>query len=230
MKSFTLEVEGRRFTALYDRRDDARGCLVLAHGAGAGMRHPFMDALARGLADARIATFRFQFPYIEHETFRPDPPRLLEATVRIAFATASTIASDLPMFAGGKSLGGRMTSQAASKDQLPGVRGLVFYGFPLHRSKTPSTTRAMHLGFVTPPMLFLQGTRDSLADLDRMREVVTGLGARATLHVVEGADHGFGMLARSGRTHEQVIEELASTSAAWMRRIARVEARRANRS
>jgi predicted alpha/beta-hydrolase family hydrolase len=122
-----------------------------------------------------------------------------------------------------------MTSQAASKDQLPGVRGLVFYGFPLHPSKTPSTSRAMHLGFVTAPMLFLQGTRDSLADLDRMREVVTGLGARATLHVVDGADHGFEVLKRSGRTHDEVIDELASTSAAWMRRMARVEARAANR-
>lgn len=230
MKSFTLEVEGRRFGALYDRPDDAHAGLVLAHGAGAGMRHPFMEALARGLSRAGVATFRYQFPYIEKESFRPDPPHILEATVRIAFATASTIAKDLPMFAGGKSMGGRMTSQCASKDQLSGARGLVFYGFPLHKSKVPSTSRAVHLGFVNAPMLFLQGTRDSLAHLDRMREVVAGLGARATLHVVEGADHGFDVLVRSGRTHAQVLDELAATTATWMRRIARVGAAKAERS
>jgi predicted alpha/beta-hydrolase family hydrolase len=231
VKSFTLEVEGRRFTALYDRPEDARACLVLAHGAGAGMRHPFMDAISRGLVRAGVATFRYQFPYMEKETsFRPDPPQILEATVRAAFAAASAIAKDLPMFAGGKSMGGRMTSQCASKDQLQGARGLVFYGFPLHKSKVPSTSRAVHLGFVTAPMLFLQGTRDSLANLERMREVVAGLGARTTLHVVEGADHGFEVLVRSGRTHEEVLEELASTTATWMRRIARVRAAAAERS
>ena len=230
MKTFTLEVEGHRVSTLFDRPDDARACLVLGHGAGAGMRHAFMDALADALARHGIATFRYQFPYMERGSFRPDPPRVLEATVRAAFDTAAALAKDLPTFAGGKSMGGRMTSQAASKDQLPGVRGLVFYGFPLHPSKTPSTSRAMHLGFVQAPMLFLQGTRDSLADLDRMREVTAGLGARATLHVVEGADHGFEVLVRSGRTHAQVLEELATTSAAWMRRIARIEARAVNRS
>jgi predicted alpha/beta-hydrolase family hydrolase len=230
VKTFTLEVQGRRFTALYDRPDGARACLVLAHGAGAGMRHPFMDEISRDLVRAGVATFRYQFPYIEKSSSRPDPPLVLEATVRAAFATASTLAKDLPMFAGGKSMGGRMTSQCASKDELSGVRGLVFWGFPLHKSKVPSTSRALHLGFITTPMLFLQGTRDSLADLDRMREVVHGLGARATLHVVEGADHGFDVLVRSGRTHAQVMEELASTTSTWMRRIARVSALAADRS
>ena len=229
MKTFTLEVEGRRFTTLFDRPPEARSCLVLGHGAGAGMRHPFMDALSAALARYAVATFRYQFPYIEAGSARPDPPRILEATVHAAFATATQLTEGLPMFAGGKSMGGRMTSQAASKDQLAGVRGLVFYGFPLHPSKEPSTSRAVHLGFVNAPMLFLQGTRDSLADLDRMREVVTGLGARATLHVVDGADHGFEVLKRSGRTHTEVIDELAATTAAWMRRIVHVAPRAANR-
>jgi predicted alpha/beta-hydrolase family hydrolase len=186
----------------------AAALLVLAHGAGAGMRHPFMQAIAEALAGRGVATLRYQFPYMDAGGRRPDPQ-------------ARALAPDLPLFAGGKSFGGRMTSGAQAQAPLDGVRGLVFLGFPLHPAGRPGTARAAHLDRVSVPMLFLQGTRDPLAGLDLLRSVCDHLGARATLHVVEGADHSFAVLKRSGRTNAEVLAELASTIAEWTTRIAR---------
>src|SRR4051812_48074057 len=176
----------------------AKAGYVFAHGAGAGMGHAFMEAIAIGLAERRIATLRFQFPFMEQGSKRPDPPAVAQAAVRAAVEEAAGKLPGLPLFAGGKSFGGRMTSQAQAAKPLAGVRGLVFVGFPLHPAGKPATERAKHLAQVELPMLFLQGTRDELADLELMRGVVTPLGQRATLHVVEGADHAFHVLARSG--------------------------------
>lgn len=206
-----------RVSGLLTRPDDARVLYVLAHGAGAGMRHRFMEAIAAALAERGVASLRYQFPYTEAGARRPDPPTVLEATVRAAVAAAGDIAPGLPLIAGGKSMGGRMTSGAAARGPLPGVAGLVFLGFPLHRPKQPSEDRAAHLSQVTLPMLFLQGTRDELADLGLITGVCARLGPLATLHVVEGADHGFDVLKRSGRTGEEVLEELADTVVAWCR-------------
>ena len=190
---------------------------VFAHGAGAGMGHAFMEAIATGLAERRIATLRFQFPFMEQGSRRPDPPAVAQAAVRAAVEEAAGKLPGLPLFAGGKSFGGRMTSQAQAAKPLAGVRGLVFVGFPLHPAGKPGIERAKHLAQVELPMLFLQGTRDELADLELMRGVVAPLGQRATLHVVEGADHAFHVLARSGRKDPEVREELLDTMAAWMR-------------
>jgi predicted alpha/beta-hydrolase family hydrolase len=190
--------------------------LTLAHGAGAGMRHAFMESIAERLADRRIATWRYEFPYMQEGRRRPDPPKVAVAAVREAVAEAREHAGALPLFAGGKSFGGRMTSTAASETALPGVRGIVFLGFPLHPAGTPGTKRAGHLAEVDVPMLFLQGTRDKLADLDLLRPICDDLGDRAHLHVVDGADHGFHVLKRSGRTDDEVLDELADTAAAFM--------------
>jgi uncharacterized protein len=206
-----------RVSGLLTRPDDARVLYVLAHGAGAGMRHRFMEAIAATLAQRGVASLRYQFPYTEGGARRPDPPAVLEATVRAAVAAAADIAPGLPLLAGGKSMGGRMTSGAAARGPLPGVAGLVFLGFPLHRPKQPSEDRAAHLSQVTLPMLFLQGTRDELADLGLMTGVCARLGALATLHVVDGADHGFEVLKRSGRTDAEVLAELADTVVGWCR-------------
>ncbi|HEY3215528.1 MAG TPA: alpha/beta family hydrolase [Candidatus Eisenbacteria bacterium] len=195
---------------------DARCLLVLAHGAGAGMHHPFLDAMASHLTEHGVATFRYQFPYSEHGSGRPDPRPVLLATVRSAVTVALERAGDLPLVAGGKSMGGRMTSLAAAESALPGVRALVFVGFPLHPAGTPGVERAEHLARVTVPMLFLQGTRDALAELDLLRPVCDRLGALATLHVVEGADHSFHVLKRSGSTDHDVLRELAATTASWV--------------
>lgn len=210
---------------LLQRPSDARWLLVLAHGAGAGMRHAFLETVARELADVGVATLRYQFPYMQHERPRPDPPAALIATVRAAIAAAAEVASDLPLLAGGKSLGGRMTShlladQPAAPDALARVRGLVFFGFPLHAPGKPSATRAEHLERVAPPMLFLQGTRDTLADLSLWRPLCAKLGPRATLHIVETADHSFHVLKRSGRTDAEVLRELARTTASWAEALA----------
>jgi predicted alpha/beta-hydrolase family hydrolase len=196
---------------------DAEAGYVFAHGAGAGMGHAFMEAIATGLAERRIATLRFQFPFMEQGSKRPDPPAVAQAAVRAAVEEAAGKLPGLPLFAGGKSFGGRMTSQAQAAKPLAGVRGLVFVGFPLHPAGKPGTERAKHLAQVELPMLFLQGTRDELADLELVRSVVTPLGERATLHVVDGADHSFHVLVRSGRNDAQVREELLDTMAAWMR-------------
>jgi uncharacterized protein len=202
-------------SGLLMRSPDPRCLYVLAHGAGAGMRHRFMDAVAAGLAERGVATLRYQFPYTEVGGRRPDPPAVLQATVRSAVAAARNAAPGLPLLAGGKSLGGRMTSSAAARGELPGVRGLVFLGFPLHAPNRPGIERAEHLDAVQVPMLFLQGTRDSLADLALVRTVCGRLGERATLHVVEGGDHSFALLKRSGRTQEEVIAELGDTIVSW---------------
>jgi len=202
-------------TGLLCRPADARLLLVLAHGAGAGIRHRFFETLVPLLADRGIATLRYQFPYMEAGRKRPDPPDVAQATVRAAVAAATGLAPGLPLFAGGKSFGGRMTSLAQSTEPLPGVRGLVFLGFPLHAAGRPSSGRADHLDRVGVPMLFLQGTRDTLADLTLLQPVLQRLGARATLHVVDGADHSFGVLKRSGRTGDDVMRELATRVAEW---------------
>lgn len=217
MSTSTLGFETRRerVSALLIRPRGARLLYVLAHGAGAGMRHPFLEAVAQALAERDVATFRYQFPYLEAGRRRPDPPDVAAATVRAAVAAAAEAAPGLPLFAGGKSFGGRMTSTAQAREPLPGVVGLVFLGFPLHAPKQPSDQRASHLGDVEIPMLFLQGTRDDLADLTLLRPVCRQLGKRATLHVVDGGDHSFKVLKRSGRTDQEVLAELADTIADW---------------
>ncbi|HKV62987.1 MAG TPA: alpha/beta family hydrolase [Candidatus Acidoferrum sp.] len=201
-------------SALFLRPPKAQRLLVLAHGAGAGMSHPFMQKLSDELAGVGVATFRYQFPYMEERRRVPDPPAVLTATVVAAVRAASDAAPGLPLLAGGKSMGGRMTSQAAAQQPLE-VRGIVFFGFPLHPPNKPGTKRADHLPRVTIPMLFLQGTRDALADLQLLRPICAKLASRVTLHIIEGADHSFHMLKSSGRTDEQVLQELAGTAASW---------------
>ncbi|TMA27345.1 MAG: alpha/beta hydrolase [Deltaproteobacteria bacterium] len=191
----------------------ARAMLALAHGAGAGMRHPFLENLSAALAAESIATLRYEFPYMELGNKRIDPAPVLEARVREAVRAAA--GEGLPLFAGGKSMGGRMTSQAQAREPLPGVLGIVFFGFPLHAPRKPASGRAEHLARVELPILFLQGTRDDLASLDLLRPIVEKL-PRATLHVIDGADHSFRMLKRSGRSDGEVIAELARVTAGWM--------------
>ena len=197
------------------RPDGARLLYVLAHGAGAGMRHPFLEVVAQRLAERSIATLRYQFPYMEQRGRRPDPPAVAAATVRAAVIEAARVAPGLPLVAGGKSFGGRMTSTAQAEAPLPGVRGLVFLGFPLHPPGRPGDSRAEHLARVQIPMLFLQGDRDEFANLKLLKPVVSGLGERATLHQVEGGDHSFHVLKRSGRTDAEVMAELVETIVAW---------------
>lgn len=198
------------------RPSGARALFVFGHGAGAGMTHPFMEAVARGLADGGVATLRYQFPYMEAGRKAPNPAPMLVKTVRSAVAEAARIAPGLPLVAGGKSMGGRMTSTAASGEALPGVRGLAFFGFPLHAAGRPSSDRGVHLADVGLPMLFLQGTRDKLADLDLLRPLLADVRPAPTLHVVEGADHGFHVLKRSGRTDQEVLAELCDAFTAWL--------------
>jgi predicted alpha/beta-hydrolase family hydrolase len=199
-------------SALVMRPPDARAMLVLGHGAGAGMRHVFMDAVARRLGDRGIATLRYQFPYMENGGRRPDPRPILFTTVRAAVAAARAEAPDLPLFAGGKSMGGRMTSMAAAQTPLQDVRGIVFLGFPLHPAGRPSSDRAAHLADVTVPMLFLNGTRDKLAELELLEPVCDRLGSFARLRVIDAADHSFHVLKRSGRTDDEVLDELADST------------------
>lgn len=208
-------------SALLMRPQDARACYVLAHGAGAGMRHASMEAIATGLAKRGIATLRYQFPYMEKGSKRPDPPALAQATVRAAVADAAKACAGLPLIAGGKSFGGRMTSQAQAKTPLDGVEGLAFFGFPLHAAEKPSSDRAAHLTDVKIPMLFLQGTRDALADLSLLKPVIEGLGNRATLRLAEGADHSFHVLKSSGRNDREVLAEILDAFAAWVNKIIR---------
>ncbi len=211
--------EAESVSGLLIKPDGATSLLVFGHGAGAGMHHPFMEAVASALADREIATLRYQFPYTEAGRRAPDrSPRLMH-TVRAAVDVAASLAGDLPVFAGGKSMGGRMTSMAAAEQALPGVRGLVLFGFPLHGAgKPPSTERGAHLADVGLPMLFLQGTRDRLADLDLLRPLVAKFRPMSALHVVDGADHGFHVLKRSGRTDQEVIDELADAASSWASR------------
>jgi len=188
---------------------------VLGHGAGAGMAHPFLAKLAADLAGVGMATLRYQFPYIEERRRVPDKPELLIATVDAAVRKAIEVAPRLPLLAGGKSMGGRMTSQAAAQGLLAGVKGLVFFGFPLHPPNRPGTKRADHLAKVSLPMLFLQGTRDTLADLALLGPLCEKLGTRATLHIIPEADHSFHVLKKAGKTDVEVMKELAQTTAAW---------------
>jgi predicted alpha/beta-hydrolase family hydrolase len=200
---------------LLDAPRGAQALLVLAHGAGAGMRHPFLATIAQALGERGVATYRYEFLYVEKGSGRPDAPAVAEARVREAVIDAAKVAPGLPVFAGGKSFGGRMTSQAQAHDPLPAVHGLVFLGFPLHPPGRPGTSRAEHLSDVQVPMLFLQGTRDEFAGLDLLRPIVKKLGKSATLHIVEGGDHSFKVLKRSGRTEVDVMNELADTITAW---------------
>jgi len=203
-------------SALLMRPEDARACYVLAHGAGAGMRHASMEAIATGLAARGIATLRYQFPYMEKGSKRPDPPALAHATVRAAVAEAARVCPGLPLLAGGKSFGGRMTSQAQDKAPLQGVRGIAFFGFPLHQPGEPSLNRAAHLFGVDIPMLFLQGTRDALADVSLLKLALRDFKQLATLHLAEGADHSFHVLKRSGRNDGEVLVEILDAFANWV--------------
>jgi hypothetical protein len=203
-------------SALLVRPPQARACYVFAHGAGAGMTHASMEEIALGLGERGIATLRYQFPYMEKSSKRPDPPAVAHAAVRAAVAEAARCCAGLPLVAGGKSFGGRMTSQAQALAPLDGVRGLAFLAFPLHPAGKPSSDRAKHLSGVKIPMLFLQGTRDALAELNLLEPVVKGLGSLATLHLVKEADHSFHVLARSGRNDREVMTEVLDAFAAWV--------------
>jgi predicted alpha/beta-hydrolase family hydrolase len=208
--------EAIRVSGLLQMPKAPRACYVMAHGAGAGMAHPFMSAIANDLARRGIATLRYQFPYVERGSKRPDDPRVAQATVRAAIAGASRLAPGLALYAGGKSFGGRMTSQAQGISPLPGVLGLAFLGFPLHRAGQPSATRGAHLFQVSVPMLFMQGTRDALADSRLIEALVGQLGARATLRLFGDADHSFHVPARTGRKDAQIRAEMADALAQWI--------------
>jgi predicted alpha/beta-hydrolase family hydrolase len=217
LKELTFEASksSGAVSALLDVPSDAWALLAFAHGAGAGMHHRYMTGMSDRLVERGIGTFRYQFPYTEAGKKRPDPQPKLLATVRSAVRRAAD--EGLPLIAGGKSMGGRMTSLAAAAEPLSGVRGIVFFGFPLHAPGKPGTERAAHLSDVTVPLLFLQGTRDTLARLELIEPVIENLGDRATLHVADGADHGFHVPRRSGRTDAEVMDELADAVAVWAR-------------
>lgn len=210
--------EAHTVSAVLQMPPSATACFVVAHGAGAGMTHPFMAAVADGLFERGIATLRYQFPFMEEGSRRPDRPALAHATVRAAIAEVSRQAPSLPLFAGGKSFGGRMTSQAQAEAPLDHVRGLIFLGFPLHAAKKPSADRAAHLADVRIPMLFLQGTRDALADMTTLLPVVEQLGSAATMTIVEDADHAFHVPKRSGKTDAEVLSAMLDVLAAWIAR------------
>lgn len=211
---------GRSVSGLLQAPRDARACFVLAHGAGAGMAHPFMASVAAGLAGRGVATLRYQFPYMERGAKRPDAPAVAQAAVRAAVAEAARLLPDLPLFAGGKSFGGRMTSQAQAESPLPGVRGLAFLGFPLHPPGKASDGRGEHLSRVQVPMLFLQGSRDAFADMALLAPLVERLGSRALLKTFAHADHSFHVPARSGRKDAEVREEMAAALAGWIEAVA----------
>jgi predicted alpha/beta-hydrolase family hydrolase len=207
---------GGTVSVLWQSPVKPRACLVLAHGAGAGMTHRSMAAVADGLQDRDVATLRYQFSYMERGSRRVDPPAAAHAAVRAAVAEAKRRAPSLPLFAGGRSFGGRMTSQAQALDPLETVRGLVFFAFPLHPAGKPSGERARHLGAVAVPMLFIQGSRDALADADLLRETVVSLSDRATLQLIADADHAFHVPATTGRTDEQILAEALDGACTWM--------------
>ncbi|NUR45691.1 MAG: alpha/beta hydrolase [Sphingomonas sp.] len=216
-KAVTIPVGEESVSGLLLRPANAKALYLFAHGAGAGMTHRAMESNAQGLATRGIATLRYQFPYMEKDLKRVDPPKVAHAAVRAAAAEAARLA-DLPLFAGGRSFGGRMTSQAQADSPLPGVRGLAFLGFPLHPAGKPGTERADHLSRVQIPMLFVSGSRDALAELELLRPVVAGLGSRATLHLVDQADHSFKVAAKSGQTAADAEAEALDTLAEWMLR------------
>jgi predicted alpha/beta-hydrolase family hydrolase len=207
--------DGRIVSCLLKLPREPFACLVLAHGAGAGMAHPFLERVASGLAERQVATLRYQFPYMERGSRRTDPPRIAQATVRATVGAAERLVPGVPLFAGGKSFGGRMTSQAQAESPLPGVRGLVFLGFPLHAPGKAGDERGRHLEDVRVPMLFLQGTRDDFAGLDLLRPLVQRLGARATLTLIPEADHSFHVPARTGRRDDEVLAGMLEAVAAW---------------
>jgi hypothetical protein len=216
-KSVEIDVDdATRVSGILIAPRDSKACFVVAHGAGAGMQHPFMASLAKNLAALRIATLRYQFPYMERHGRRPDTPAVCHATVRAAVAAAGALVPSLPLIAGGKSFGGRMTSQAQAAKPLPRVRGLVFLGFPLHPPKQPSDTRGEHLLKVQIPMLFLQGARDALADVTLLNPLVKRLGNRATLCLLQDADHSFRVPTRSTTTNSQINDEVLSALATWV--------------
>ena len=214
--ALTIPVADASVSGLWQTPPAPRACLVLAHGAGAGMTHRSMAAVADGLEARGVATVRYQFPYMEKGGKRVDAPPVAHAAVRAAVTVASQHAGGAPLFAGGRSFGGRMTSQAQALTPLPGVRGLVFFAFPLHPAGKPSVERAAHLADVGAPMLFLQGTKDTLAELERLRAAVAGLGSRATLELAPEADHAFHVPAKTGRKDAEVLGALLDVAAAWM--------------
>ena len=217
MRSLSIPLEnGQKVSALLQSTPGAGACYVLAHGAGAGMTHPFLAEVAQGLASRRINTLRYQFPYMEQGSGRPDTPQIAQATVRAAVAAAGRLGPDLALVAGGKSFGGRMTSQAQAETPLPGVRGLVFLGFPLHPPGRPSDQRAYHLFQVQIPMLFLQGDRDEFAELNLLQPLIKQLGPRATLKLFADADHSFHVRKRSGQTDADVRVQLLDTITHWV--------------
>lgn len=216
MKELRIPVGEESVSALLIQPGDARAIFVFAHGAGAGMTHKAMESNAQGLAERRIATLRYQFPYMERGSKRVDAPKVAHAAVRAAAAEAGRLAPDLPLFAGGRSFGGRMTSQAQAEEPLPGVRGLAFIGFPLHPAGKPGVERAEHLKRVQLPMLFVSGDHDALAELDLLEQVVAELGDRATLHLIAHADHSLKVPVRSGRTQAQAQAEALDAMAEWM--------------
>ena len=215
-EKLVIPVGSESISGLLLRPPSAKALYLFAHGAGAGMTHPAMESNAQGLAARGIATLRYQFLYMEKGSRRPDPPRLAHAAVRSAAAKAVELAPDLPLFAGGRSFGGRMTSQAQAEQPLPGVRGLAFLGFPLHPAGKPGVERAEHLSRVQVPMLFVSGERDALAELGLLKPIVAGLGESATLHLVRHADHSFKVPARSGRTSADAEAEALDALAEWM--------------
>jgi predicted alpha/beta-hydrolase family hydrolase len=211
-----IPVGNEQVSGLFLHPPDAKALFLFAHGAGAGMTHAAMESNAQGLAERRIATLRYQFPYMEKGSRRPDPPKVAHAAVRAAAAEAARLAPDLPLFAGGRSFGGRMTSQAQALEPLPGVLGLAFLGFPLHPAGKPGIERADHLAQVSVPMLFVSGDRDALGELELLRPTVEKLGDRATLHLVGHADHSFKVTAKSGRTSADAEAEALDALASWM--------------
>jgi uncharacterized protein len=213
---FVVSEKAGVVSGLLLKPEHAVSLLVFGHGAGAGMRHRFIDDLAQKLADLGVATLRYQFPYMEKRIKRPDPEGVLIVTVQAAVTAAEKHSDGLPIFAGGKSMGGRMTSLAAAKESLAGVRGLIYFGFPLHAPGTPSVDRGKHLSAIQLPMLFIQGSRDALADLKVLKPLCAGLDGRAELFVVEGGDHSFHVPKRSGRSDNEVLDEVAVKTSSWM--------------
>lgn len=213
---FAVNEKAEEVSGLLQMPKGAKALLVVAHGAGAGMRHRFMEDVAAKLAERRVATLRYQFPYMEKGSKRPDSEAVLTATVRSAVAAAERFAGEIPIFAGGKSMGGRMTSLAEARESLNGIKGMIFFGFPLHAAGKPSAERGKHLAEINVPMLFIQGSRDTLADLKLLKPLCRSLGKRAELFIVDGGDHSFHMLKSSGRSDGEVLDEVVEKAAAWM--------------
>ena len=215
---FFVSEQAGTVSGLLIKPNKAQVLLVLAHGAGAGMRHSFMEKIAAKLANCNVATLRYQFSYMQKRSKRPDPQRVLTETVRAAVAKARKEAGNLPLFAGGKSMGGRMTSLAAAEQPLDGVRGLLFFGFPLHAAGRPGAERGQHLLDIKIPLLFLQGSRDALADLKLLKPLCARIGKRAELYVADGGDHSFHMLKSAGRSDDDVLDELVEKVVEWMKK------------